>query len=88
MVAAGSLEPGYQLIVAHDALARYCIFAIGRRRFAVDWMTGITKLLPGKGNPSVPVIPFPNPGNEYASAAVPGSGTKASVVLGSGKKVY
>jgi hypothetical protein len=62
MVAAGSLEPGYQLIVAHDALARYCIFAIGRRRFAVDWMTGITKLLPGKGNPSVPVIPFPNPG--------------------------
>jgi hypothetical protein len=25
-------------------------------------MTGITKLLPGKGNPSVPVIPFPNPG--------------------------
>jgi hypothetical protein len=45
--------------IAHDAITRRYVFAIGPRRFAFDWMSRVTKLSPGTGNKPASVVLFP-----------------------------
>jgi hypothetical protein len=47
-------------LIAHDAITRRYIFAIGPRRFALDWTSRVTKLPPDTRGQSAPVVPFPN----------------------------
>jgi hypothetical protein len=52
-------NPEERYLIAHDAITRRYIFAIGPRRFAFDWTSRVTKLPPGTDRPA-PVVPFPN----------------------------
>ena len=47
-------------LIAHDAISRRYIFAIGPRRFAFDWTSRITRLPPDTGEQPAPVVLFPS----------------------------
>jgi hypothetical protein len=55
-------------VIAHDAITRRYIFAIGQRRFAFDWTSRIIKLPPGTGDEPAPVVPFPKQKNPRGTA--------------------